>query len=447
MLVITVLAALVPALAAGVAVRASRRGGALRRRLRLAAAGFGLLSLGFGGFHLQWWLEGSPQVPAVSDPVLALGYLVLVAAWWPHLRGGGPLTGARRRAALLDAALVVVGPATVVAAVVVDPMLRGHALPHLAVLILYPLLDLALLTCVVHAALTGLLGRVQAVLWAAGALGMLLGDCLFFLTLRATESPAPLVACLPYGLALASSAAAAALRGPGEDDAAPLPWAVRPAPAPRRRLVLVSVSSCLPALALVVEGAAGLAVDWAVLGGGALLTAVLAALRLHWALTASQAQAEALDQLVRIDELTGLPNRRELLFTLHSAVADPAAEVVVAVLDLDHFKRVNDTGGHAAGDRLLRQAARAWQAHLPATARLHRWGGEEFVVVFLASSPAAAGLALEAARAATPAPHTVSVGVATRRPGEPAAELLVRADDNLYRAKAAGRDRLVSEVG
>jgi diguanylate cyclase len=110
------------------------------------------------------------------------------------------------------------------------------------------------------------------------------------------------------------------------------------------------------------------------------------------------------------------------------------------MLDLDHFKEYNDTYGHQAGDRLLRTAAAGWTATLRQTDLIARYGGEEFVVVMPDCTLEAAVLAGERLRAAVPAGSTCSVGVAEVEGLSSAVELIGRADQALYAAKAAGRN-------
>ena len=143
----------------------------------------------------------------------------------------------------------------------------------------------------------------------------------------------------------------------------------------------------------------------------------------------------------RSDALTGLPNRRSWESELELALAgdEPLA---VAMLDLDHFKRFNDTHGHPAGDRLLRACAAAWRSQLRSGDVLARVGGEEFAIALRGCEREAAAEILDRLRDRVPDEQTCSVGLAMRGPGESAESLLGRADRALYDAKAAGRDRL-----
>ena len=128
----------------------------------------------------------------------------------------------------------------------------------------------------------------------------------------------------------------------------------------------------------------------------------------------------------------------------------------IALIDVDHFKRINDTLSHAVGDLVLRQVAATLQSRLRSGDLLARYGGEEFVVVFRGATLDAAIGACERLRAglterdwSSIAPNlrvTASLGVAQWTAAEPASELLKRADAALYRAKQAGRNRVESGV-
>jgi len=167
-----------------------------------------------------------------------------------------------------------------------------------------------------------------------------------------------------------------------------------------------------------------------------------------------QALARALEEVERLavsDELTGLPNRRSMQATLDHSIAlsdRGIAPFCVAILDIDHFKAVNDDLGHAAGDEVLRAVGRLGRAELRATDMLGRWGGEEFLLVMPGDAEAAMA-ALARIRGAVrdgarPGRRiTLSAGIAVHQPGEHADALLARADRVLYAAKHAGRDRMV----
>lgn len=147
-----------------------------------------------------------------------------------------------------------------------------------------------------------------------------------------------------------------------------------------------------------------------------------------------------LADMARTDPLTGLPNRRAWDAGLQEAIVG-GGQLTVAMLDLDHFKEFNDTRGHAAGDRLLRQAAGLWREQLRAGDLLARLGGEEFGLLLMGSDATAAHEVVERLRAAMPEQRTCSAGFAVRARGETSAELMARVDEALYSAKSCGRDR------
>jgi diguanylate cyclase (GGDEF)-like protein len=154
-----------------------------------------------------------------------------------------------------------------------------------------------------------------------------------------------------------------------------------------------------------------------------------------------------LEELADTDELTGLPNRRgwnrELDIALSTAQRRKAP-LCVALIDVDRFKTVNDERGHQAGDRLLKEAAASWRSTLRPADILARPGGDEFTLVLPDCDIDTARTVLDRLRKATPREHTCSIGVAEWNGAEGSEDLLARADDALYSAKHAGRDRVVA---
>ena len=165
-----------------------------------------------------------------------------------------------------------------------------------------------------------------------------------------------------------------------------------------------------------------------------------------------QAQAAKLEELATTDVLTGTFNRRkfnELILAEIERVRRYGHPLSLLVVDIDHFKRINDTHGHDAGDEVLIVLAGLIRTGIRATDSLARWGGEEFVVLSPeVSVEEAAGLAERLRSAAGTYAYsfvgrvTASIGVAQHRAGETPDELFARADEALYRAKEGGRDRV-----
>ena len=145
------------------------------------------------------------------------------------------------------------------------------------------------------------------------------------------------------------------------------------------------------------------------------------------------------------DSLTGLPNRHALEELLPREMARARRSqfsLSVAIVDIDHFKVYNDTHGHLAGDDVLRACARAWDESLRGEDTIVRVGGEEFLVLLPDTSPEEAAEVLERLRARTPMEQTCSAGLACWDFVEGVDDLLGRADQALYLAKAGGRNQL-----
>ncbi len=168
-------------------------------------------------------------------------------------------------------------------------------------------------------------------------------------------------------------------------------------------------------------------------------------------ISALMTQRDHFSSLAHFDALTGLPNRRLLEDRLHQAISASqrnGSQLVVCMLDLDGFKAVNDTLGHAEGDRLLVEMAKRMQHIMRARETLARLGGDEFVLLLLEGDfRHALERVLEVVRKPvmlagnTPACVTASIGVSRYRPGvEDDAQLLREADEALYRAKHAGKN-------
>lgn len=159
--------------------------------------------------------------------------------------------------------------------------------------------------------------------------------------------------------------------------------------------------------------------------------------------------------LATTDELTGLKNRRtfqELLtrmIELFGKAGSPPVSLLL--IDIDHFKQINDTNGHPAGDSVLQGVAQVLEANSRETDVVARYGGEEFAMILPKTDGACALHVAERLRRAVETARwevgavTISIGVATLHPGEDGNSLLQRADQGLYASKQAGRNR-VTEV-
>ena len=167
---------------------------------------------------------------------------------------------------------------------------------------------------------------------------------------------------------------------------------------------------------------------------------------------------ELTDALLNLDPLTGIPNRSRMMMKLrelHTFVKDQGRPCVIAMMDLDNFKKTNDRHGHDVGDRVLIAVARYVMEHLRPDDKVFRYGGEEFLLVFPDTGLAEATDTVERLRNDVASLRhrahgeeivqvTVSFGVALMDPDAPAQVSVDRADKALYAAKAAGRNRTIA---
>jgi diguanylate cyclase (GGDEF)-like protein len=162
---------------------------------------------------------------------------------------------------------------------------------------------------------------------------------------------------------------------------------------------------------------------------------------------------ELLQRLATTDKLTGIHNRAkldELIADEHRYLQRHPRSSSIAILDVDHFKDINDCHGHMIGDRVLQEVAFVLGDCVREVDRVGRWGGEEFII--LIPDATAAGTRVVAERIqeklrehdfSVSKPVTVSVGIAQYRLGESVDSWISRADEMLYQAKNSGRNRIL----
>ena len=190
--------------------------------------------------------------------------------------------------------------------------------------------------------------------------------------------------------------------------------------------------------------------------GAELIARIGGAVRIKRLQDELQLRNQQLDLLSRVDGLTGVYNRRHIDQQLEAAAtrADRGGEpFAVLMMDIDHFKRVNDHEGHPAGDRILKEFARRVQTVVRAGDILGRWGGEEFVIIAPQTDVTSAVVLAERIRAEVgQRPFdlggrgihiTVSIGLAAGVVTD--SQLVDRADRALYRSKTEGRNRVTSD--
>ncbi|WP_111640974.1 GGDEF domain-containing protein [Marinimicrobium alkaliphilum] len=166
----------------------------------------------------------------------------------------------------------------------------------------------------------------------------------------------------------------------------------------------------------------------------------------------NESQRAQLETLASMDPLTGVRNRRSLDEAVTAIMGEEHSDMStgLVLIDLDHFKRVNDLHGHSTGDMVLRDFVGLLKSNIRRTDQLFRFGGEEFVLMLPDVNEERLRAALEhllgVVRNSLEGPAgkiTASFGAAILRPGESEKTWFNRADEALYAAKAQGRDRIV----
>jgi diguanylate cyclase (GGDEF)-like protein len=372
--------------------------------------------------------EGAPQTAVVRHPAAVIG------RWQPHSDGGIGVPGAtaagrgpeHRVAAFTLAALLLLGGTMGTVNLFVDGVLRAGA-PRWIYAATMALCLLAAVPLVV---------RQRAGRWETFGL-VLLGDLSYVVVSLCLDDPVryatPLMLLFP-------SFVAAWFLGPWELGVN----------------MVMTAGACLVALAPSYESGIGLAVQVGVsagmLNGGALGVFVLRR-RVQRLLVATQT-------ISQLDPLTGLYNRRFLVgqaTRLWRQARRDGTRLAAMMLDLDHFKRLNDAHGHAAGDAVLREVSAALADTVRPADVLARTGGEELVVLGLVADPDEAShlaerlrTAVASARTADGHAVTASIGIALTRPAEgedPVSalwRLIDRADVAMYEAKRQGRNRVAA---
>lgn len=190
-----------------------------------------------------------------------------------------------------------------------------------------------------------------------------------------------------------------------------------------------------------------------------LICALISALVLGLVFVATRRYQQHIAALATTDSLTGLPNRRgfDLLAgqALHEAQREQSP-LSALLIDLDHFKQLNDTHGHLAGDQVLRGFAQALQSNLRQSDIICRWGGEEFILLLKDTGSSTAHQLAEKIRQQTEQQTFVfngvnlhisaSIGITELHRADSLEQLIGRADRALYRAKQSGRNRVCEET-
>jgi diguanylate cyclase (GGDEF)-like protein len=382
--------------------------------------------------------------PSPADILYLAGYPVLAAALvvlvHRRIRGSG-------LGSALDAAILASGAALGAYVYLLSPLASLNDVGWLEKLVSlsYPVSDLLLLGLCARLAFSRRWRHEPVVLMLLAALACLLAADLAYVYLQVTSGYEPGLLDLGW-LASYGLLAVAALHPSSGDLSDPVPED-EGAPTNSRMVALGAATLIAPAV-LASQALRGDELDGLVIAVVAALLFVLVTYRMAVLVRQVQRQAEQLDILSRTDSLTGALNRRALEARLSEELARASRErtgLALAMLDVDRFKHFNDTWGHQAGDRFLRDAVTVWSEHLRPTDVLARYGGEEFVILLPACTASEAFAIMERLRTATPDGETCSAGIAVWDGTESGDSLLGRADSQLYLAKERGRDR--TELG
>jgi diguanylate cyclase (GGDEF)-like protein len=392
----------------------------------------------------------SDAYPTVADAFYLLFYpgvvgsiALMIRRWPPRLI----------RPAMLDAATITSGIGVLAWVYAIEPALRdgGYSVFGQLVRVAYPVGDLLLIflaLILVRGSDASGSRRTRwgiAPPWLATALLCFLGGDLIWLLVGDHTVPGWVsrgidtfyfAAFLIFGYAVRHATAT------DRQQATVMP---RPPGIPLMSMLLMALLMA-PAV-IVLQMSQGAFRHGVAIATGSTVMSVLVVTRLTVLLRFVGRQTDQVRELARRDELTGLLNRRawtdELPRVLEQA-RQGGLPVSVCMMDLDHFKAFNDTRGHQAGDRLLKEAAAAWQSRLRGSDILARYGGEEFIVLLPGTDLDGACAIMNRLREGTPAAQTFSCGVAAWDRAEASDELIARADTALYEAKHTGRDRIVA---
>ncbi|GIM90583.1 GGDEF domain-containing protein [Paractinoplanes toevensis] len=400
-------------------------------------------------------VAGWDSMPSLSDPLFLLLY--------PACGVGLALLIRRREprgnwTALVDVLTITTGVGLLAWVYVIEPVTAGQDIDMLGrgVQAAYPIGDLLLLALMTRL-LRGGGSRGAPFWWITASLGaFLLGDIAWVVIgdlgtvgaeLEATQwvhrsiDMVFLAAFVLFGIG--------ALHAKAKDVGAAN--ALQPARLGRIQLALLTAASLVAPglLALQLHQGHGRVANGTAITICCTTLFLLVVIRMAQLVREIEQQAARVAEMARQDELTGLPNRRawndELPRALDAARRDGRA-ISVAVLDLDLFKQYNDAHGHPAGDRLLKESSAAWYGALRRVDLLARYGGEEFVALLPGADAEEASAVLERALRATPGGQTFSAGIAVWDHTETSDQLVQRADEALYAAKAAGRNRIMASA-
>ncbi|MFI5908151.1 GGDEF domain-containing protein [Dactylosporangium sp. NPDC051541] len=392
----------------------------------------------------------SDAYPTIADAFYLLFYPAVLTSIGLMIRRWPPRL---IRPAMLDAATITSGIGVLAWVYAIDPALRDGSYSAFGQLVrvAYPVGDLLLIFLALILVRGNSGAGPRSARWgttppwlATGLLSFLGGD-LAWLLVGEHSVPGWVSRAIDVLYFAAFAVLGYATRHAAATDEQRLAATPRPPGIPLMSMLLLALLMA-PAVILLQMSHNGFRHGGAIAAGSTIMS-VLVVTRLTVLLRFVERQSDQVRELARRDELTGLPNRRAWADELPRALEharQSGRPVSVCMVDLDHFKAFNDTRGHQAGDRLLKEAAAAWTGQLRESDVLARYGGEEFIILLPGSDVDAACAVVERLRPVTPAAQTFSCGVATWNTTEASDELIARADAALYEAKGAGRNRTMA---
>ena len=435
-----------------------------RRCWQLIAAGNLCFVLGDGVYDVyEFILHRAVPFPSVADALYLAGYPLIMLGLVRLTRLRGHRTA---RESYADAAIVSIGALALSWHFLVGSYASDSTMDNFAklVTVAYPMMDIAVLFVVLRGLAFGTARLPVHRLLAGSLLSMLIGDFIYDLLVQhasyGTGNPVDAGWLLGYVLLGTAALHPSIARGDG--------GASRTTGVERRRLPLVAVAGFIAPTILLISGWTGTAADIPVLAGLSVALFSLVMVRMSWLFSRLSAQAHALETSLAErdalaidlryqafhDALTGLANRALLHDRIEHALASSARSagaVALCLCDLDGFKTVNDSLGHAVGDDVLKAVAQRLTALVRAGDTVSRLGGDEFAVLMEnVGHPDVASAVAQRMVSALRQPFelngrqievSASVGVTVADGGMTTELLLSEADSAMYIAKLAGKNR------
>ncbi|MCA2218943.1 putative bifunctional diguanylate cyclase/phosphodiesterase [Jidongwangia harbinensis] len=381
--------------------------------------------------------------PSAADVFYLGAYPLLILGLLPLVRGGR----GRDLAGLIDAAVVGTGLGLVLWIFVLEPIASDDSVGWTERLIstAYPAADVLLLALLARLYTSSRRTTSSVRLLALATLLLLVADIGYSVVTLYSDGQARSLDAL-WLMSYVTWAAAAlhpSMRISGTDATG-----TRPAGIGRGRLLLLAACSLIAPAMLFLPGVGDDDADRAAVALGAMVLFLLVVLRMSGFVQQVQRQAGQLEDLAMHDDLTGLANRRRFEQKLRQALG--SGPVLVTLLDLDGFKKVNDDLGHALGDRLIVELAGRLRATVCARSTVARMGGDEFAVLVPGAGPAEADHLVDQLAGVLREPvrvggHqllvTASFGVTDGTGTDDPFEVLRRADVAMYAAKENGEQR------